>query len=66
MALHLWTGDCDALDAHVAEYARLLVVETCVAYETAAQVRHSAFCYFYGAQAGEPLPRLCEIGNYAD
>jgi hypothetical protein len=55
------------VDADLLRGAKLLVVETCLAYRAGGQPRHSAFCYFYSATASDPQNlRQCEIGNYAD
>jgi hypothetical protein len=61
------TYEATIVDDGIVGGTKLLAVETCLAYETAAQTRHTAFCYFYNAKTSEPQNlTLCEVGNHAD
>ena len=61
------TFEGSIVDADVVKGGKLLFVETCLSYTTAAKPRHSAFCYFYSASYSNAQSlNLCQVGNYAD
>jgi len=61
------TFEGSVIDADVIKGTKLLFVETCLSYTSAAKPRHSAFCYFYNAIYSNPQNlNLCQLGNSAD
>jgi hypothetical protein len=57
----------DKVDEDLVNGEKIILLRGCVVYESAAKVRHSAFCYYYrkGETGGVDMP-LCDQGNDVD